>query len=172
MDTPAKTGFCQDVSVPLLGQGLHELLENYSFLSSPVFLDVCPPNSYDYLLQQVAYSVPLSCTPEPTLWTCCTLTNNESRSAAHVKLKPQTKYKTVDCKVCPVPSYMPDPAGQVCIQARYYQQSSSSYAKSFFSFQFYPYQQRNLTTFSFHSTPTSSRPSESHQHHVVDTITP
>ena len=88
MDVPTETGFCQDMSMPLLSQGLHKLLGNYSFSSSPVFLDVCPSDSYDYLLQQVAYSVPLLCTPEPTLWTCRTLTNNESCSAAPVKLKP------------------------------------------------------------------------------------
>ena len=88
MDAPTKTGFCQDMFMPLLGRGLHELLGNYSFLSSPVFLDVCPPDSYDYLLQQVAYSVPSSRTPEPTLWTHRALTDDESRSAAPVKLKP------------------------------------------------------------------------------------
>ena len=98
--------------MPSLGRGLHELIGNRSLNSSLSLLDVEPPESYDSLLRCVAYSTPTSCKIIPTPWTCRTLTY-EPRTTSALKLQTRTRYKTVDKKVRPVPSYMPDPAGQV-----------------------------------------------------------
>jgi hypothetical protein len=73
------------VSVPTLGRSLHSLMGTYN----------------------VAHCSPRSSRPLLTPWTRRALTYESC------PLQTRTKYKTVDKKVRPVPSYMPDPSGQV-----------------------------------------------------------
>lgn len=95
------------MSVPSLGHSLHVLMGNYSFDSA--FLEVNPPETYNYLLQQFAYITLITSEPISTEWTRRAL-SDDSRTVA---LQKRMKYKTIDRKVRPVPSFMPDPAGQV-----------------------------------------------------------
>ena len=69
--------------------------------------DLEPPKAYDSLLQNIAHCSPRTSRPLLTPWTRRALTYESN------PLQTRTKYKTVDKKVRPVPTYMPDPAGQV-----------------------------------------------------------
>ena len=66
MDVHSKSGLGQSISVLLLGRGLQDIVGNHSFNSSFAFLEVCPPESYDFLLKQVAFTMPSPCTPIST----------------------------------------------------------------------------------------------------------
>ena len=79
----------------------------YGFNSSPFAYELEPPETYDFILQNVAHCSPQTSRPLLTPWTRRALTYESN------PLQTRTKYKTVDKKVRPVPSYMPDPAGQV-----------------------------------------------------------
>jgi len=79
----------------------------YGF-DSPTFISELEPlETYDLILQNVAHCSPRTSRPFSTPWTRRALTYESN------PLQTRTKYKTVDKKVQPVPSYMPDPAGQV-----------------------------------------------------------
>ena len=69
--------------------------------------DLEPPIAYDSLLQNIAHCSPRTSRPLLTPWTRRALTYESN------PLQTRTKYKTVDKKVRPVPTYMPDPARQV-----------------------------------------------------------
>ena len=69
--------------------------------------DLEPPIAYDSLLQNIAHCSPRTSRPLLTPWTRRALTYESN------PLQTRTKYKTVDKKVRPVPTYMPNPAGQV-----------------------------------------------------------
>jgi len=79
----------------------------YGFDFSSFVSELEPPEAYDFILQNIAHCSPRTSRPLSTPWTRRALTY-ESRP-----LQMKTKYKTVDKKVRPVPSYMPDPSGQV-----------------------------------------------------------
>ena len=81
----------------------------YGFDSPSFISDLEPPDAYDLILQNIAHCSPRTSRPLLTPWTRRALTYENSA----LKLQMRTKYKTVDKKVRPVPSYMPDPAGQV-----------------------------------------------------------
>lgn len=75
------------------------------------------PESYDNLLKRVAYASPTPIKPRTTPWTSRVFEVDEIREgnvvlSANV-LQQKMKYKPVDRKVRPVPSYMPHPEGQV-----------------------------------------------------------
>lgn len=102
-----KPGFNQDVSVPTLGQSLHSLMGTYGFDSPSFISELEPPETYDKILQNIAHCTPRTSRPFSTPWTRHALTYDSN------PLQMRTKYKTMDRKVRPVPSYMPDPVGQV-----------------------------------------------------------
>ena len=79
----------------------------YGFDSPSFVSELEPPDSYDFIIQNIAHCLPRSSRPLSTPWTRRALTYDSC------PLQTRTKYKTVDKKVRPVPSYMPDPAGQV-----------------------------------------------------------
>jgi len=97
MDAYPKPGIQvdQDVSVP-----------TYTFEPSSFISELEPPETYDFILQKIAHCSPRTSHPLSTPWTKCALVYDSN------PLQMRTKYKTVDKKVQPVPSYMPDPAGQ------------------------------------------------------------
>ena len=99
----------QDAPVPFVGRSLRCLVgelqeerQDYEFLD-----DMEPPESYDALLQTLSYASPSDAKPLETAWTKRVFTENVYSTNVVRK-----KYKPVDRKVCPVPSYMPDPSGQ------------------------------------------------------------
>jgi len=100
-------GLDQDVSVPTLGRLLHAMMGTYGFESPSFVSHLEPPETYDLILQNIAHCSPRISRPLLTPWTRHALTYESN------PLQMRTKYKTVDKKVRPVPSYMPDPAGQV-----------------------------------------------------------
>ena len=106
-DAYPEPGLDQDASVPTLGRSLHALMGTYGFDSLPFISDLEPPDTYDFILQIIAHCSPRKSRPLLTPWTRRALTYESN------PLQTRTKYKTVDKKVRPVPSYMPDPAGQV-----------------------------------------------------------
>ena len=69
--------------------------------------DLEPPETYDLILQNIAHCSPRTSRLLITPWTRRAFTYKSNA------LQARTKYKTVDKKVRPVPSYMPNPAGQV-----------------------------------------------------------
>lgn len=72
--------------------------------------------SYDDLLRRVAYLSPLPLAPQSTPWTKRVFEVDEIREGDEIwsanVLQRRRKYKPVDQKVCPVPSYMPNSEGQ------------------------------------------------------------
>ena len=106
-DMYPKPGHSQDVSIPTLGRSLFSLMGTYSFDSPSFVSELEPPKAYDFILQNIAHCTPRFSRPLSTPWTRHALTYDV------YPLQTRTKYKTVDKKVRPVPSYMPDPAGQV-----------------------------------------------------------
>jgi len=79
----------------------------YGFEFSSILSDLEPPETYDLILQNIAHCTPRTSKLLVTPWTRRAFTYESN------PLQMRTKYKTVDKKVRPVPSYMPDPAGQV-----------------------------------------------------------
>ena len=106
-DAYPEPGLDQDASVPTLGRSLHALMGTYGFDSPSFIPELEPPKAYDLILQNVAHCSPRTSRPLLTPWTRRALVYESN------PLQKRTKYKTVDKKVRPVPSYMPDPAGQV-----------------------------------------------------------
>jgi len=106
-DAYPEPGLVQDASVPTLGCSLHALMGTYGFDSPSFVPDLEPPKAYDLILQNIAHCSPRTSRPLLTPWTRQALVYESN------PLQKRTKYKTVDKKVRPVPSYMPDPAGQV-----------------------------------------------------------
>jgi len=106
-DMYPEPGLDQDVSVPTLGHSLHTLMGTYSFNSPSFVSDLEPPKAYDLILQNIVNCSPRTSEPLLTPWTQQALIYKSNLLQKH------TKYKTIDKKVLPVPSYMPDPAGQV-----------------------------------------------------------
>ena len=96
--------------IPFVGRSLWclvgELKEQQHDLNFYNILD--PPETYDTLLLNLAYAAPLEAKPLKSPWTARVFSKQYSSNLAVRK-----KYKPVDCKVRPVPSYMPDPSGQV-----------------------------------------------------------
>lgn len=94
--------------VPSLGSSLRCLVGEavyYDDLNS--VLSLTPPDTYDSLLRTVSYAAPLSAVPYATDWT------RRAFSEQTYNASPVKHYKPVDRKVRPVPSYMPNPDGQV-----------------------------------------------------------
>jgi hypothetical protein len=83
------------------------VVANDEDLGTLSFLD--PPEVYDSLLRANFYAAQRSVVPLDTPWTRRALSDDSYR----VVRAARKKYKPVDRKVRPVPSYMPDPAGQV-----------------------------------------------------------
>ncbi|GLB42559.1 hypothetical protein LshimejAT787_1200080 [Lyophyllum shimeji] len=108
-DACSQTALRQDASVPRFGRSLNALLGSYDYNDTPELTELCPPEAYDNILRSVAYATPTSSKPLVTPWTRRAFSPAPRLTA----LQTRTKYKTVDRKVRPVPSYMPDPAGQV-----------------------------------------------------------
>lgn len=98
--------------IPRLGSILNTLLGDvhYSrdFEASVSAIQLCPPDSFDYLLRSAEYSMSMPAKPFITPWTLRALSSHDSYVSAGVR-----KYKPVDRKVRPVPSYMPNPSAQV-----------------------------------------------------------
>ncbi|KAF8872151.1 hypothetical protein BD779DRAFT_1679860 [Infundibulicybe gibba] len=61
-----------------------------------------------------ALVLPSNATPQLSPWTSRALASNPTLSSSMGVAK--RKYKPVDLKVCPIPSYMPDPRGQPLLQ--------------------------------------------------------
>ena len=101
--------------IPFVGRSLRclvgKLEESQHDLNFYDILD--PPETYDTLLQTLAYAAPLKAKPLESPWTTRVFSERYSSNLAVRK-----KYKPVDCKVRPVPSFMPDPSRQVfkCIE--------------------------------------------------------
>lgn len=115
----------QPTSIPRLGESLYTMLGSYELddggdgLRAQGEEDECeerdPPESYDVLLRKVALASPIPIRPKSTPWTKRVFEEGgegEGVLSSNV-LQRRTKYKPVDRKVRPVPSYMPDPEGQV-----------------------------------------------------------
>ena len=68
---------------------------------------ILPPETYDSLLRTAIYAAPTDSSLITTSWTTRVLAPSPRFLYAAKR-----KYKPVDRKVRPVPSYMPDPAGQ------------------------------------------------------------
>ena len=111
-DTYPKPGSDQDTSIPTLGHLLHTLMGTYGFDFPSFVSNLEPPKTYDLLLKNVAHCTPRMSRLLLTPWTRRTLTYESN------PLQTRKKYKTVDKKVRPVPSYMPDPAGQVFLPVK------------------------------------------------------
>jgi len=82
------------------------MMGTYGFDFPSFISDLEPPKAYDLILQNIAHCSPRTSRPLLTPWTRCALIYESN------PLQTRTKYKTIDKKVRPVPSYMPDPAGQ------------------------------------------------------------
>ena len=93
----AEPGFDQDVLVPTLRRTLHAMMGTYGFDSPSSILDLELPDSYDFILQNIAHCSPRTSRPLLTNWTKRALTYESN------PLQTRTKYKTVDRKVRPVP---------------------------------------------------------------------
>jgi len=65
----------------------------YGFDSPSFVLDLEPPDSFDFVLQNIAHCPPRSSRPLLTPWTKCALTYESN------PLQTRTKYRTVDRKV-------------------------------------------------------------------------
>ncbi|GLB39064.1 hypothetical protein LshimejAT787_0602260 [Lyophyllum shimeji] len=102
----------QGMLVPSFGRTIYTLLGSYSLDPDAELTDICPPETYDSILLQASYAAPASSVPLDTPWTKRALCSDTRTTSAALRLQTRTKYKTVDRKVRPVPSYMPDPAGQ------------------------------------------------------------
>jgi hypothetical protein len=74
---------------------------------SLILLTWNPPESYDHLLRTLSYTAPTSALPFDTDWTHCAFSSQIYSSFA-IK-----QYKPVARKVQPIPSYMPNPDGQI-----------------------------------------------------------
>lgn len=98
--------------IPHLSSILNTLLGDvhYScdFEASVFAIQLCPSDSFDYLLRSVEYSMSTPTKPFITPWTLRALSSHDSYISAGVR-----KYKPVDRKVRPVPSYMPNLSAQV-----------------------------------------------------------
>lgn len=103
----------QGVSVPSVGQSLRcligELVTNEDDLGLLTSLE--PPEAYNVLLRAFSFTALMTTNPLDTFWTQRALSWNNFCYSLPVAWK--HKYKPVDRKVQPVPTYMPDPAGQV-----------------------------------------------------------
>ena len=106
-DMYPKPGLDQDVFVPTLGCSLHALMGTYGFDFPSSVSDLEPLKAYNLILQNIAHCSPRTSRPLLTPWTQWALVYKSN------PLQKCTKYKTIDKKVRPVPSYMPDPARQV-----------------------------------------------------------
>jgi hypothetical protein len=69
---------------------------------------ILPPESFDSILRMMIYAAPANTTLIDTPWTTCAW----APPSYMTSLATKHKYKPVDRKVRPVPTYMPDPAGQ------------------------------------------------------------
>jgi len=94
--TYPKPGLDQDMSVPTLGQSLHSLMGTYGFDSSSFASELEPPDTYDFILQNIAHCSPRASHPILTPWTKHALTYKSN------PLQTQTKYKTVEFRLSQV----------------------------------------------------------------------
>ena len=103
----------QGVSVPSVGRSfwclVGELVANEDDLDLLTFLD--PPEAYDVLLRAFSFAASAPTNPLDTSWTRRALFWDDTSYSSSAAQK--RKYKLVNRKVRPVPTYMPDPAGQV-----------------------------------------------------------
>jgi hypothetical protein len=106
-------------SYPTLGRSFEALMGNDEFSKFDSLLDIIPPPEYDSLIYSYTSLqglYPTNCLSSP--WTDCVLTSNffqfsfASRQKVGTGGLPKCKYKPVDQKVQPVPTYMPDPQAQ------------------------------------------------------------
>jgi len=105
-DVYPEPGLDQDTSVPTLGQSLYSLMGTFSFDSPSFISELEPPETYDFILQNIVHSAPHTSCPLSTPWTRRALIYESN------PLQMRTKYKTVDKKVRLGPSYMLNPTGQ------------------------------------------------------------
>jgi hypothetical protein len=101
----------QDAPIPFVGRSLRclvgELAEErpeFEFLDS-----IEPPETYDALLRTISYAAHPDARPVDSAWTRRVFAEEPYWS----NVATRKKYKPVDRKVRPVPTYMPDPNGQV-----------------------------------------------------------
>ena len=101
------------MSVPCIGRSfwclVGELVANEDDIGLLTSLD--PPESYDSLLRTFSFAASKSTNPLDSSWTRRALSWSDSAYSYPIARK--RKYKPVDRKVRPVPTYMPDPTGQV-----------------------------------------------------------
>lgn len=106
----------QEASIPALGSTFRALVGEYTFDPDSIasLSQISLPTSYRPLLERFYYAAPADSQPLVTPYTrqIFYASYNYSSSTAQVRLQTRTKYKPVHKKVRPVPTYMPDPAGQ------------------------------------------------------------
>lgn len=106
----SKPAEVQDAPIPFVGRSLRCLVgeladerHDFEFLDS-----IEPPETYDTFLRTLSYAAHTDAKPLDSAWTRRVFAEEPYLSNAVRK-----KYKPVDRKVRPVPTYMPDPNGQV-----------------------------------------------------------
>ncbi|KAJ3504975.1 hypothetical protein NMY22_g17741 [Coprinellus aureogranulatus] len=105
---PATT---RSVSCATLGRSVLGLLGDPEFAEFDSLLPLQPPDSYDHLLRKVSHSIPFSHVLK-TPWTLRALPEHFPLENRHVLATAKRRYKPVDRKVRPVPTYMPNPIAQ------------------------------------------------------------
>jgi hypothetical protein len=88
----------------LVGGLTDEDLDSFSLAS------LLPPETYDPLLRTLSFAAPEGTKPIISPWTLRALTEEPYCLTVNAARK---RYKPVDRKVRPVPTYMPDPVGQI-----------------------------------------------------------
>ena len=100
-----------------MGRALHTLLGDVShtkdFDSCVTAISLDPPASYDTLLRQAEYAMDAPASPFASAWSARALSSHfPSTLTTRSVSAGARKYKPVDRKVRPVPTYMPNPSAQ------------------------------------------------------------
>lgn len=108
MSELASIGSIASSEIPRLGNIFHCVASDISTLTDSelsIASQIDPPDSSDRLLQDYIAASPIPLTPVPSAW--------RKRVQMHYSVTVALKrYKPIDRKVCPVPSYMPNPFTQ------------------------------------------------------------
>lgn len=99
------------MSCATLGRSVLGLLGDPEFVDFDSLLPLSPPDSYDSLLRKVSYSNLVN-NALKTPWTLRALPEHFPSENRHASATAKRRYKPVDRKVRPVPTYMPNPIAQ------------------------------------------------------------
>ncbi len=95
-----------------LGRSLQALIGNPTLSDFDSLILANPPEQYDNLLRYISHASVNFSHILDTPWTTRALSHNNYARNFHTNLTTKRKYKPVDQKVRPVPTYMPDPVSQ------------------------------------------------------------